>query len=119
MAHLKRSCPAVSQICSLMYLPLTSNTLEPNSTPIVWEESRLTANEESERVVKVPGVGQANSYRRKQNKKRKKSTNTFVIEEAMENARLAHACITNDNELEQQVVRVGRQHTRHPSQSLN
>lgn len=38
-----RSCPAVSQICSLTVFPPTLTTLEPNSTPMVWLESCLTA----------------------------------------------------------------------------
>lgn len=38
-----RSCPAVSQICSLTVFPPTLTTREPNSTPMVWLESCLTA----------------------------------------------------------------------------
>lgn len=41
--YLNLSCPAVSQICSFTVFPPTLTTLEPNSTPIVWFESCLTA----------------------------------------------------------------------------
>lgn len=47
--YLKRSCPAVSQICSLTVLPPTLTTLEPNSTPMVWLESCLTAQAETKK----------------------------------------------------------------------
>jgi len=43
MSNLNLSWPAVSQICSLTDLPPTFTTLLPNSTPIVWFESCLTA----------------------------------------------------------------------------
>lgn len=42
ITHLKRSCPAVSQIWSLTNLLTTLIIFEPNSTPIVWFESSLT-----------------------------------------------------------------------------
>jgi len=41
-AHLNRSCPAVSQICSFTVFPPTLTILLPNSTPIVWLESWRT-----------------------------------------------------------------------------
>jgi hypothetical protein len=41
--HLKRSWPAVSQICNFTDFPPTLIILLPNSTPIVWLESCLTA----------------------------------------------------------------------------
>jgi len=42
-AHLKRSCPAVSHICNLTDFPPQFVTLDPNSTPIVCDDSCLTA----------------------------------------------------------------------------
>ena len=45
LTYLNLSCPAVSQICNLTDLPPTFTTLLPNSTPIVWFESCLTAIE--------------------------------------------------------------------------
>lgn len=42
MTALNLSCPAVSQICSLIFWPLTSIILVPNSTPIVWGQSAIT-----------------------------------------------------------------------------
>lgn len=47
-----RSWPAVSQICSLTVLPPTLTTREPNSTPMVWLESCLTAKR-SERSIHI------------------------------------------------------------------
>lgn len=41
----KRSCPAVSQIWSLIFLPDTSMILVPNSTPIVCGQSAVTENQ--------------------------------------------------------------------------
>ena len=51
--YLKRSCPAVSQICSLTVLPPTLTTLDPNSTPMVWLESCLTAQAETNKIKKI------------------------------------------------------------------
>lgn len=39
-----RSWPAVSQICNLIFWPLTSMIRVPNSTPIVWGQSAITGN---------------------------------------------------------------------------
>jgi len=41
---LKRSCPAVSQICSLIFWPDTSIIRVPNSTPIVCGQSGITGD---------------------------------------------------------------------------
>ena len=38
----KRSWPAVSHICNLIDLPPQLTTLDPNSTPMVCEDSDLT-----------------------------------------------------------------------------
>ena len=43
LTHLNRSWPAVSQICNLIFWPETSTILVPNSTPIVWGQSAITA----------------------------------------------------------------------------
>ena len=45
VAHRKRSCPAVSQICSLIFCPATSTILVPNSTPMVCGQSAMTVSD--------------------------------------------------------------------------
>jgi hypothetical protein len=42
------SWPAVSQICNLIFLPITSTMRVPNSTPIVCGESGMTGREHTE-----------------------------------------------------------------------
>lgn len=50
---LKRSCPAVSQIWSLIFFPDTSMILVPNSTPMVCGQSAVTGHKDVKKEKKM------------------------------------------------------------------